>query len=680
MFEPTAISRALDLFNTTQQPRLQRYLDQLAAVLDSVYVYRAVDGTPEFIVIRLRTEQGKTFRICHFSGDKLIFKKPAQPEGGHALFGGHLAAIYPEATILVCEGEKATLAALDFIHRAGGLARYIAVTSGSAKSAGSANWSALTDRDVQLWPDNDAAGTAYVNEVHAVIRDTARSCRFINIAPLGLPAHGDAAEWVALQAGSGIEGIASLPLLDSLPAADNAPPVEAPLPLFREIEGRQTLNPDDLGPMLGAAAKAITAAVQCPMGISVGAVLAAAALCVQGHANISVDGREVPLSLYILTVAASGERKTSADKLAMASVRRFQKQTYAAYKLAVKAHKALLRSLPKDAIPPDAPIDPTILVQDTTLDAMIRNLINGYPSQGMIVSEGGSFLGGYAMSADLLLRTAAFLAAIWSGESISQSRVTGRHMADDRRLSIHLQGQPEVMAGFIGNELLQSQGILQRFLMSDPETQIGSRLYARSDIGRDAAYQVYLERLDSLLAITLPIDATGELAPRALSLSAGAYALWVNAHDAIERAAATGGALENFRAYAAKLAEQILRLAGVITGFEDIAATEVSETTMLGAIRLANFYLHEAMHLLSGPGDKQLDEAKELLDWMRRAASPVALRDIYRLGPMFARTASRARKAVATLVEHGWVIAHEGTVTTQDSKLSRENFKVRAGV
>ena len=57
------------------------------------------------------------------------------------------------------------------------------------------------------------------------------------------------------------------------------------------------------------------------------------------------------------------------------------------------------------------------------------------------------------------------------------------------------------------------------------------------------------------------------------------------------------------------LTDQILRIAGVITLFEDAEAAEIAKTTMEGAITLANYYLHEAMHLLVGPADRLLARA-----------------------------------------------------------------------
>jgi hypothetical protein len=669
-------ARQLALFNEAQRAHLHAYLDKVQDTVAGLYVYCTSDASPEFIVVRLSEPGGKTFRICHFDGDELVFKKPAKPAAGFALYGGHLPRRHPESTIVVCEGEKATLALNLFVYRAGAKDRYVALTSGGANSAQAANWGDLAGRDVSIWADKDAPGIAYAKDVAERLRGIARSCNFVDVRRLALPPSGDAADWVAAQPETSVGLLGALPVTADLPVLGTADLPEAPLPLFHEAGERQVFPVDALGPILGGAAQAIAAAVQCPEVIAGNAVLAATAFAAQALVDVHVDGRITPTSLFVLTVAGSGERKTSADNLAMGPVYAFQKRVHAKYLEDLKAYRVLCKGLAKGDVPPDAPTDPTAIIQDTTNDAMIRGLIYGRPSQALVLSEGGSFLGGYAMSRDAMLRTATFLATIWSGDMISQARVTGRHMASDRRLTVHLRGQPDVVAKFVGNELLQNQGLLPRFLMAEPESHIGHRLYAKRNIQEDPAYQAYVDRLDGLLAVELPIGAGGGLRPRALLLSDAAYPLWVAAHDAIERASAPDGALDRMQAYAAKLAEHILRIAGVITLIEDPDAAEVAGPTMEGAIRLAHFYLHEAGRLMIRPGDPGLSQAKALLDWLRRQPSPIALRDVYRNGPRFVRSAKEARKLIDELREHHWVTGVEEDVLSSDGKLSRENYEV----
>ena len=60
---------------------------------------------------------------------------------------------------------------------------------------------------------------------------------------------------------------------------------------------------------------AIQDKVQAPIAICAQSVLAAATLAVQGRADVQLPtGQSRPISGYFITVAGSGERKTSADR------------------------------------------------------------------------------------------------------------------------------------------------------------------------------------------------------------------------------------------------------------------------------------------------------------------------------------------------------------------------------
>jgi putative DNA primase/helicase len=70
-------------------------------------------------------------------------------------------------------------------------------------------------------------------------------------------------------------------------------------------------------------------------------------------------------------------------------------------------------------------------------------------------------------------------------------------------------------------------------------------------------------RVRELLEMPLSTHADGGLQPAELALSPPAHAAWVQAHDRIERALASGGELSDIRDVAAKAAENIARLAAL---------------------------------------------------------------------------------------------------------------------
>src|SRR5690606_9162021 len=143
---------------------------------------------------------------------------------------------------------------------------------------------------------------------------------------------------------------------------------------------------------------------QAPAGLCGQSVLSAASLAAQAHADVLVDGRREPLSLWHVTIGESGERKSGADKWALEAHRaqeRAQADAYrnamAAYEVEATAYKAATRkaeSGKKDAdaiknalsalgTPPEPPLSPLLLVPEATLEGLHKLYQAGRPSLGL---------------------------------------------------------------------------------------------------------------------------------------------------------------------------------------------------------------------------------------------------------------------------------------------------------
>jgi hypothetical protein len=133
-----------------------------------------------------------------------------------------------------------------------------------------------------------------------------------------------------------------------------------PIPLVRPVAAPAPYPIDALGPILAPAAKAIAQLVQVPEALAGNSVLAASALAAQAHANVHTLGGPRPLSLYVLTIAESGERKSTADTIACAPIRNrvatLQKQYNEAlrdYEAKSEVHKVLLKQTREQADTPE---------------------------------------------------------------------------------------------------------------------------------------------------------------------------------------------------------------------------------------------------------------------------------------------------------------------------------------
>lgn len=82
---------------------------------------------------------------------------------------------------------------------------------------------------------------------------------------------------------------------------------------------------DALPPTLQAAVKEVMLAVEAPAALIASSALAAASLATQTEFNVERDvGLDGPISLYFITIAESGERKSAVDRLFFKAAREFE--------------------------------------------------------------------------------------------------------------------------------------------------------------------------------------------------------------------------------------------------------------------------------------------------------------------------------------------------------------------
>jgi hypothetical protein len=461
---------------------------------------------------------------------------------------------------------------------------------------------------------------------------------------------------------------------------------EGPQPLLREIPPGKPYPVQALGP-LQAAAEAVQGMTLAPAAIPAQSALAAASLAIQGFADVETLGGPRPLSLYCLTIAQSGERKSSCDAPLVAALSEFERAQVKVQREAVgawsnrhalwrgqrdhilaeakrgKGEKKVAAQADLAALGPEptAPPSPERIVTEPTFEGLTRKFAEGQPSLGIFSEEGGQFLGGHAMNSDNRQKTQAALNDIWQGNPIRRTRAgEGCFTLYGRRLAIHLMAQPDVARAFMANPMGEGMGFLPRFLVCEPPSTIGTRLqrHVRQDNGGLATFS---GRLRQILETPLPLDPdTRELQPRVLRLSPEARAHLVSFADAIEVQQAQGGELAHVTGYASKAAEQAARIAGVLTLWADLNAPVVTGQAMAWGCELAQFYLDEAARLADwATVSGEIERAETLRKWLVESwpDPEVTLRDVLRLAPIRAlRDRGAARKAIATLAETGWLV------------------------
>jgi hypothetical protein len=171
----------------------------------------------------------------------------------------------------------------------------------------------------------------------------------------------------------------------------------------------------------------------------------------------------------------------------------------------------------------------------------------------------------------------------------------------------------------------------------------------------------YGARLLSILEAPFPLSPgkINELEPRPLPLTPEARRLWILFGDYIEKAIAQGGPLEPVRGLANKLPEHAARLGAVLSVVRDLDTAAISAEEIRAGIALAEHYAAEALRLFgTGQMKPELLLAQRLLHWLLHEwkEPAISLPDIYQRSLNAIRDQATARKLVATLEDHGWLV------------------------
>ena len=352
---------------------------------------------------------------------------------------------------------------------------------------------------------------------------------------------------------------------DVTPRASNAKR-PAPTPLRRPVPPSESYPVASLGPILEAACHSLHRVIQAPEAICAAALLAAASVSVQGLADVVNWGRIHPLSLWFLSVAESGERKSAVDSEAMRPVREFEKRLAVAHKhdariyemqkeewearraaakrsMRAKAGVGLAKAYEAIGSAPPSPLNPIVIVADFTAEGLTKQLAVGRPSMAAFTDEAALVFGGHGMSNEAAARTAGTLCKLWDRGELDRIRAGDASMKlHGRRLAVHLMAQPVIAEGVLSDALLSGQGFLSRCLVSWPESTAGTRRLSMENLADDPAMDHYRSRLTELLELplVLAVGERNELSPRLLPLSQAASQVWRKFYNDVEESMAPG--------------------------------------------------------------------------------------------------------------------------------------------
>lgn len=370
--------------------------------------------------------------------------------------------------------------------------------------------------------------------------------------------------------------------------------------------------------------------VKSPVALVACSGLATISIACQGLIDVErAKGLKGPTSLFILGIASSGERKTTADAQVSQVIREYDLQQAELMKPDLDAYKADMASwtAKRDAIianikqakkkskptdyleselielqkdEPERPRVPHLLLGDATPEGLAISLAQGWPSAGVMSSEAGLILGAHGMSAESIMRNLGLLNILWDGQTHQITRRTAETIIlNGARLTMSLQLQEEAFREFQNKSggLARGIGFLARFLVAFPDSTQGTRFFTESPPDWPKLNH-FNKRVDEILHMVPQMTEDYALTPKLMRLSVDAKKLWIDFHDAIESGLIAGGELEGVRDVASKAADNAARLAALFQMFEH-GMGEISADSFESASAIVAWHLHEARRFLS---------------------------------------------------------------------------------
>lgn len=467
-----------------------------------------------------------------------------------------------------------------------------------------------------------------------------------------------------------------------------------------------------LGDVLGDAARALHETVKAPLALCCQSVLAAASLAAQAHYDVLLPwGKARPLSLFLLTVGESGERKSGVDDVVLGAAKKQERTDMEGYQSDLGAYELELDSwkqavdaakraattktggataATKDDVlqavravgeKPTPPIMPLRFLTEPTVEGQFKLMVIAQPSVALFSDEGGLLIGGHALNSDNALKTMARWCKIWEGSPFDRVRAgDGAAILYGRRMAMHQLAQPDVMTLLLSDRMANGQGLLSRCLVSWPQSTIGTRHVERFEKPEDRReIRRLFAVLKSLMESTPRTDkSVQELAPAELPLSADAAGLAVAAINQFETLMARGADLAELRDRTSKALENACRIAAVTTVIDvGLSAREVDRPHLEQALILMQWYLREALRIRAAAAVPQsVLDAESLSAWLEdRGYRMFRSKQVLNGGPSQLRNKTRLMAAIKELESNGYLVEDKsGTVV--DGVRARLSWKV----
>jgi hypothetical protein len=454
---------------------------------------------------------------------------------------------------------------------------------------------------------------------------------------------------------------------------------------------------DGVPPVVREHVQAVAEAIQVPTDLVLLMDLGALAVASQGLATVQLSAQhKEQLSLYVLTVLPSGERKSATVREAVRPIEVYERAWRDRTRVMVATAQANVRALEKRqqkiegklaaADDPDKHmkamaelgevislidkadpgISPRLLADDTTTEALGVTL-HEQGRIGIVSAEGGIFDTLAGRYADGMANLDVVLKA-YDGEPVRVDRIGREPLEiDEPHLTLALSVQPHVIERAARNRALMERGLVPRFLITAPRSLLGTRSVDATPVPAEVRSR-WASALADLLQVgtgSVPFcaPASGKYAMR---LSPMALAAWQAFSEDIEAGLTPGtGRYSAISATGGKAAGLAARVAGLLHLAEHGGPgihQEIDVVTVMAATGIVSTHLEHAARVIHAGADTGvLHDARAIMSWATdNAVWTFSARDALDGARRRSRGPDRMARinpALALLDERGWIRA-----------------------
>lgn len=426
---------------------------------------------------------------------------------------------------------------------------------------------------------------------------------------------------------------------------------------------------------------------QIPVELIGNVVLAATSLTCQSLIEVIQPHTNMPepCSLYLMTIAESGEGKTTINKQVMKPCYTFAaeliqqyeqqivdyKKKFKLWKIRQQALESNLRQAIKKEYSgeneeheiskhaqnePLRPPRPNFIYEDTSLRALVEGL-SEHPEAGYISDEAITFFKSYLKNNPGLLNKA------WDGEMFDFRRADGEIYQITPHLTFSLMSQPGVFIDYIKRHGVsaRSSGFLSRFLFAWVESSIGQRQNTQEAIETEYELNVFYERVVELLTQNKVQISDTTTQKKKLKLSDNALARWKENRAQIERKLAPGSEWEHIRDIASKASANTLRISALFQYFHNDSAETIQAGVIECAIKVMDWYLDQADRIFYPMSERcQFEQdVRELHSWIMNRINQnngyaILKNDLEKYGPHRLRRTEKLTPVLNQLISQGY--------------------------